>query len=260
MKLTRRNFIKTSVAGLAGTTITAGVPIKAEARKITSADYGVENKVFLTCRMCAQNCPMVAYLRDGRLVRIDANPNTPYPSICGRGRAAAAALYDPQRIKTPLIRTGKRGSGEFRSASWNEALDLIGNKMLQLRDEGEPHSVAYFPRFNTASLLDDTIFNLYGTDNIFSYGDTCFGSTNQLGLGSVLGGGEEPRQGNSSVMGDYENAKIAVLIGRNPVGGLVAFPWGGLVGIVSSCSSSSSLSSLSSLSSSSSSSSSSVSS
>ena len=55
MKLTRRNFIKTSVAGLAGTTITAGVPIKAEARKITSADYGVENKVFLTCRMCAQN-------------------------------------------------------------------------------------------------------------------------------------------------------------------------------------------------------------
>ena len=76
--------------------------------------------------------------------------------------------------------------------------------MLQLRDEGEPHSVAYFPRFNTASLLDDTIFNLYGTDNIFSYGDTCFGSTNQLGLGSVLGGGEEPRQGNSSVMGEMD--------------------------------------------------------
>lgn len=230
MKLTRRNFIKTSVAGLAGTTIAAGVPLKAEAREITSADYGVENKVFLTCRMCAQNCPMVAYIRDGRLVRLDANLNTPYPSICGRGRAAVAALYDPQRIKTPLIRTGKRGSGEFRSASWNEALDLIGNKMLQLRDEGEPHSVAYFPRFNTASLLDDTIFNLYGTDNVFSYGDTCFGSTNQLGLGSVFGGGEEPRQGNSSVMGDYENAKIAVLIGRNPVGGLVAFPWGGMFG------------------------------
>lgn len=230
MKLTRRNFIKTSVAGLAGTTIASGVPLKAEAREITSADYGVENNIFLTCRMCAQNCPMVAYVRDGRLVRIEANPNTPYPSICGRGRAAAAALYDPQRIKTPLIRTGKRGSGEFRSASWNEALDLIGNKMLQLRDEGEPHSVAYFPRFNTASLLDDTIFNLYGTDNVFSYGDTCFGSTNQLGLGSVFGGGEEPRQGNSSVMGDYENAKLAVLIGRNPVGGLVAFPWGGMFG------------------------------
>ena len=152
MKLTRRNFIKTSVAGLAGAAVATGVPLKAEAREITSADYGVENKVFLTCRMCAQNCPMVAYIRDGRLVRLDANPNTPYPSICGRGRAAAAALYDPQRIKTPLIRTGKRGSGEFRSASWNEALDLIGNKMLQLRDEGEPHAVAYFPRFNTAIL------------------------------------------------------------------------------------------------------------
>ena len=231
MKLTRRNFMKTSVAGLAGAAIYSGSPLKAEAREITSADFGVENRTFLTCRMCAQNCPMVAYTRDGRLVRIDANPNTPYPSICGRGRAAAAALYDPQRIKTPLIRTGKRGSGEFRSASWNEALDLVGNKMLQLRDEGEPHSVAYFPRFNSASLLDDTIFNLYGTDNLFSYGDTCFGSTNQLGLGSVFGGGgDEPRQGNSSVMGDYENAKLAVLIGRNPVGGLVAFPWGGMFG------------------------------
>ena len=205
--------MKTSVAGLAGAAVFTGSPLKTEAREITSADFGVENKTYLTCRMCAQNCPMVAYTRDGRLVRLDANPNTPYPSICGRGRAATAALYDPQRIKTPLIRTGKRGSGEFRSASWNEALDLIGNKMLQLREEGEPHSVAYFPRFNSASLLDDTIFNLYGTDNLFSYGDTCFGSTNQLGLGSVFGGGgEEPRQGNSSVMGDYENHLLWVIM------------------------------------------------
>ena len=238
MSISRRNFLKTTAAAMAtasiplSTALVSSSPLIAEARQITSADYGIEKKTFLTCRMCAQNCPMVAYTRDGKLVRIEANPNTPYPSICARGKSAAGALYDPQRIKTPLLRVGNRGEGKFKSISWNEALDIITNKMNELRQNKEAHKLAYFPRFNSASLLDDALFSLYGTDNLFGYGDTCYGSVNHFGLGSVLGGKDkvEPRQGNSGVMGDYENSKLAVLIGRNPAGGLVAFPWGGMFG------------------------------
>ncbi len=230
MKLTRRSFMKTSMAGLAAAVAGGTPPLAAEAAVVTASDYGVEKKVYMNCRMCAQFCPMVGRVRDGRLVSVEANPNTPYPAVCGRGRAAPGALYDPDRIKGPLIATGEKGSGQFRSASWEEALDMVGKKMAELRNQGEAHTVAYFPRFNAAPGLDNALFNLYGTDNLFNYGDSCYGSTNQIGLGSVLGGGPVPRQGNSAVMGDYENARLAVLIGRNPVGGLVAFPWGAMFG------------------------------
>lgn len=233
MEISRRKFLQTSAVALSTSTMTLGVPLLAEARKITPADYGIEKRTFLTCRMCAQNCPMVAYTRDGKLVRIDANPNTPYPSICARGKAAAAALYDPQRIKAPLMRVGERGEGKFKTVSWNEALEAIANKMVELRQNNEAHKLAYFPRFNAASLLDDSLFSLYGTDNLFSYVDTCYGSIVQFGLGAVTGAkekGGEPREGVPAVMGDYENSKLAVLIGRNPVGGLVAFPWGAMFG------------------------------
>ena len=228
MKMTRRSFIKTSVAAATLATVYDGQSLNAEAA--VKPFYGADKKVYMNCRMCAQNCPMVGNVRDGRLIRVDANPNTPYPAVCARGRAAPAALYDPNRIRGPLIADGEKGSGKFRSATWKEALDKVAEKMLQLREEDEAHTVAYFPRFNTAPGLDNAFFNLYGTDNIFNYGDSCFGSANQIGLGSVLGGGPVPRQGNASVMGDYENSKLAVLIGRNPAGGLVAFPWGAMFG------------------------------
>ena len=230
MKLSRRNFLKTSAAGLAATQVLAGNPIKAEASEPLPADYGYEKKVHLSCRMCAQFCPMEAQVKDGRLIRIGANPNTRYPAVCGRGRAAISALYNNDRIKAPLIRVGERGSGEFRTATWEEALDLVGFKMKELRDKGLAHTMAYLPRFNTAPGLDNKVIEMFGCYNYVSYADTCYASANEIGLGAVFGGGKVPRASVPVVMGDYENAKVAVLLNRNPAGGLVAFPWGAMFG------------------------------
>ncbi|MBV5278745.1 MAG: twin-arginine translocation signal domain-containing protein [Campylobacteraceae bacterium] len=114
-KTSRRDFLKGTVATVIGGSLITKV--KAEAKTVTEADFGVEKKVPLLCRMCAQFCPMIATVRDGRIVRMEANMDTPYGGICGRGRSAMGALYDPDRIKTPLIRVGERGEGKFRKAS-----------------------------------------------------------------------------------------------------------------------------------------------
>lgn len=230
MKLSRRNFLKTSAIGLAASQVAVGSPLKAEASEPLPADYGFEKKVHLSCRMCAQFCPMEAQVKDGRLVRIGANPNTRYPAVCGRGRAAISALYNNDRIKAPLIRVGERGSGEFRTATWEEALNIVGSKMKELRDKGLAHTMAYLPRFNTAPGLDNKIIEMFGCNNYVSYADTCYASANEIGLGAVFGGDKIPRASVPVVMGDYENAKVAVLLNRNPAGGLVAFPWGAMFG------------------------------
>lgn len=228
---TRRQFLKGGAATIAGATF--GSKTVAHAKTVTQADFGIEKKVPLLCRMCAQFCPATATVRNGRLVRMEANMDTPYGGLCGRGRAAMGALYDPDRIRTPLIRTGKRGEGEFREASWDEALDMVADKMNLLAKQGDQKSLAFIPRFNSAPLMDAEFFKLYGSPNKVGYGDTCFGNALTVGLSSIVGGkslGGVPSQGTSAISSDYENAKYGILLQRNPGGGLVCHAWGNMFG------------------------------
>jgi anaerobic selenocysteine-containing dehydrogenase len=227
MQLDRRNFLKLSAAA---TLLAPFSSLKtAEASEVTAVDHAMEKKVNLLCRMCAQFCPLQGTVRDGRLVRIDANPNTPYSGACGRARAAVAALYSPNRIKSPLIRVGERGEGKFRKASWDEAMTMVSQKMKTLRDAGEARSVAFFPRFNSAPGMDKEFFEIYGSPNTVGYGDSCFGNGLQVSLGAVCGGRLQkgvPSSGTTAVSSDYEKAAYGLLIGRNPGGGLVTYTWG----------------------------------
>ena len=230
-KTSRRDFLKGTVATVIGGSLITKV--KAEAKTVTGADFGVEKKVPLLCRMCAQFCPMLATVREGKIVRIEANMDTPYGGICGRGRSAMGALYDPDRIKTPLIRVGERGEGKFRQASWDEVLDLVAGKMKSIAAEGDQKSVAFLPRFNSADGIDNNFFTLYGTPNIPGYGDVCFANALTIGLSAVVGGklaSGIPEQSTGAISSDYENAKFGILMQRNPGGGLVCHAWGSMFG------------------------------
>ena len=231
-KKSRRDFLKGTLATVLGGNVITQT--KAEAKTVTAADFGIEKKVPLLCHMCAQYCPMLATVRDGKIIRIEANMGTPYGGICGRGRSAMGALYDPDRIKTPLIRVGERGEGKFRQASWDEALDLVANKLKEVANEGDQKSVAFLPRFNSAPVLDSEFFQIYGTPNIVGYGDVCFANGLGVGLASIVGGrlsSGVPSQGTSAISSDYENAKFGILMQRNPGGGLVAHAWGRMFGL-----------------------------
>ena len=87
--------------------------------------------VYSMCGMCAVRCPMEVTVEDGRVTWLQGNTNDPAigASLCAKGAAGLAFESDDQRPQTPLIRKGPRGSGEWRRASWDEALDYIAEKL-----------------------------------------------------------------------------------------------------------------------------------
>ncbi len=225
-KTNRRDFLKLGGLALAGPLVASGtIPGRARASKLP--DYGLEKRVPVNCRMCAQKCPGLARVVDGRFVGIEANPNSILPGVCGRSVAAAGMVYNPNRIQTPLIRVGKRGEGKFRRATWSEALDYVAAKLKVYRDQGTPEALAVAVRFHGAPGVDNEVFKVFGTPNFPGYADTCWGNSRAIGMGAVCGPFSKglPGCSPSKVSVDFAKAKYGVLAGRNPAGGLVCYPW-----------------------------------
>lgn len=225
-KTNRRDFLKLGGLALAGPLVATGINVK-PARAVKLPDYGMEKKVPVNCRMCAQKCPGLARVVDGRLVGIEANPNSVMPGVCGRSVAAAGMVYNPNRVQTPLIRVGERGEGKFRRATWPEALDLVASKLKKYRDQGTPEAVAVSVRFHGAPGVDNEVFKVYGTPNFPGYADTCWANGRAVGAGVVFGPfkHEQPGCSPSKISINFPKAKYGVFIGRNQAGGLVCYPW-----------------------------------
>jgi anaerobic selenocysteine-containing dehydrogenase len=201
-----------------------GISRRSFLKTASAAEYGREKAVPVLCQMCAQFCPANAYVKDGKVIRLEASPVHEYHGTCGRSRAAVGALYNADRITTPLIRTGERGEGKFRQASWEEALDLIGEKLKKLRDDGEPEKVVLFSRFSSAMIWDRKFFDLYGTPNNVSYGDTCFEVVSRSSQ-TILGFGNPGTHSS-----DYENADYGLIVGKNLGGAIIPHGWGAQLG------------------------------
>ena len=125
----RRGFLKYSAAGgaalalshLLGPLLTAG---ETEERPFIDRCTGKQVKgIPTTCTGCRANCGLIAYVRDGQLLKIGGNPAHPVNkgTLCLVGQAGLYTLYDPERVVKPLVRVGKRGQGRFVPATWDEA-------------------------------------------------------------------------------------------------------------------------------------------
>ncbi|MCE1196228.1 molybdopterin-dependent oxidoreductase [bacterium] len=79
-------------------------------------------------------CPLLAEVEGGKVLQITHNPAAgPYVRGCAKGFDLAHFHDSPERIKTPLLRTGPRGSGEFAPISWDEALDRVHRGLVNCR-------------------------------------------------------------------------------------------------------------------------------
>jgi anaerobic selenocysteine-containing dehydrogenase len=89
------------------------------------------------CRACIANCGVIAHVREGRVVKLEGNPEDPMSKgrMCAKGLAGIQALYNPNRIKYPMKRIGPRGSGQWERISWDEALDIIARKLMETREK-----------------------------------------------------------------------------------------------------------------------------
>ncbi len=80
---------------------------------------------------CPDACSLAVTVTDGVITEIDASSVNPLTQgwICAKVKRHGRRVYAPERVITPLIRTGRKGDGEFRSATWDEAMSLVGDRM-----------------------------------------------------------------------------------------------------------------------------------
>lgn len=170
----------------------------------------MDKEVYSLCFMCSVRCPIRVSVKDGTVKWIEGNPHVPgiEGSLCPRGAAGISMLYDDQRVQQPMIRVGDRGSGNWRKASWNEALDYIGKKLKETIDAYGAKSVAFAERANLATHVSKTFMKAIGSPNYFSHDALCKGSVNTA-CRSLFG------YTDAQVGIDYKNTRHIVLYGRN---------------------------------------------
>ena len=90
-------------------------------------------KVRTTCTYCGVGCQLNLHVKDNQVLQIsgieDASPN--YGSLCVKGRFGFDFIASPDRLTSPLIKE----NGQFREASWEEALDLVAGKFSEITDQ-----------------------------------------------------------------------------------------------------------------------------
>lgn len=102
-----------------------------------------EKKIRTCCKACIANCSVIATVKDGRVVNLEGDPTDPMSKghMCAKGLAGIQALYNPNRLKYPMIRSGKRGENLWRRATWDEALELIAKNLLAAKRKYGPESL-----------------------------------------------------------------------------------------------------------------------
>jgi len=141
-----------------------------------------------TCYMCACRCGIRVHMRNGQIRYIDGNPDHPVNRgvICGKGSAGIMTQYAPTRLQAPLLRTGPRGTGEFREISWDEALNIATDWLGSIRRE-DPRKLAFFTGRDQSQALTSWWAQQFGTPNYAAHGGFCSVNMAAAGLYSIGG-------------------------------------------------------------------------
>ncbi len=129
------------------------------------------------CRMCHGVCGTLVHIKDGRVVKVTGDPGCPTSGgyICVKGKASPELLYHPDRLKYPLKRVGAKGESRWQRISWDEALDTVAKKLLQIKHEFGAESIASAQGTGRPhTLFSQRFFNCLGTPNQFSPGHLCY--------------------------------------------------------------------------------------
>ncbi|MEA2017820.1 MAG: molybdopterin-dependent oxidoreductase, partial [Campylobacterota bacterium] len=141
VEVSRRKFLQGTVAlsVLGGTALSTtsllssghGEKVKAGAitNDNTKTGPGEGHDVATLCEMCVNKCAALARVENGMITKLNPNPMFPKSKnmLCARGNAGIQAVYDPDRLKYPMIRIGEKGEGKFKRVSWDEAYNAILN-------------------------------------------------------------------------------------------------------------------------------------
>jgi anaerobic selenocysteine-containing dehydrogenase len=165
------------------------------------------------------NCPIVTTIDNReRVLSIAADPTHPYGgAICAKGRATPEFHHHPQRLRYPLRRTRPKTETDpgWERMSWDEALEVIAAKMLQVREESGAEAVAFAKGTGSGTGLTDTeawlsrLTNQFGTPNTVSTTHLCQWPRDTGGAAYTFGT-------DRLAMPDVARSGCIVLWGTNP--------------------------------------------
>lgn len=182
-KLSRRSFMKATAT--TGAAVAVGAGLKPELHALTEATAASTNGAGqwlpATCQGCTSWCSKQVYVVDGRAVKVRGNPHSKVNNGagCPRSHLGIQQAYDPDRIKTPMKRTNpKKGRNEdprFVPITWDEALDTIADKIMELRDNHETHKYMLMRGRYTymRDVLYDRMTKIIGSPNNISHSAIC---------------------------------------------------------------------------------------
>ncbi|HVJ50111.1 molybdopterin-dependent oxidoreductase [Desulfitobacterium sp.] len=138
-----------------------------------------EDKIFYNVcpRNCYETCGILAHVQDGTLLKVEGDPRHGYTQgrLCAKGYAYTEYVYSPQRLRYPL-RQYPRGSGNWQRLSWEEALEIIAIKILELHQRyGSSLACGYNKYSGNLGFLHfatEGMFRGFGSHTKL-YGDTC---------------------------------------------------------------------------------------
>ena len=212
-RYTRRQFIQIGAAA-GGAMAASGLATRwwgLDAARAEDPATDGDQVVPTFCELCFWNCGVLAHVKGGRVTKLTGNPEHPLSRGQSRPRGAGGTglLYDPDRLKKPLIRASKRGEDVFQEASWDAALNKVGEELVKVRERHGPEAVALFTHGFGGSWWKH-FMKVWGSPNIGapSYAqcrgprEAAFTLTYGEGLGSP-----EPI--------DIANARVITLIGSH---------------------------------------------
>jgi anaerobic selenocysteine-containing dehydrogenase len=163
---------------------------------------------------CPDSCTLDVTVEKGRVIKIDGGDANPVTRnyICAKVRRFPERLYGEDRLLYPAVRKGPKGQGVFTRVTWDEALDTIARRMLQIRDTTGAEAILPFCYGGSNGLLtqdttDATLFRGFRTSRLAR--TVCAaptGAANEALYGKMAGTTYE----------DYLHARLIVLWGVNP--------------------------------------------
>lgn len=206
LNLSRRGFLKTTAATAGGLALSSDL---LDLRRWARANAGGPlQKTPTICNGCGNRCGIIAFVKNGRLWKIEGNPeaNGNLGVVCPKGHGYLYDLYSPSRIKGPL----KRVNGRFEPISWEQAYKEIAQRLNLILLSHGPQSVFWINYPQTNHLYALRLMHALGSPHYFTHGSTCYTARN---AGWVYTVGELPSN-------DLEHARFILIIGRNPAGGI----------------------------------------
>ncbi|PKN43939.1 MAG: aminotransferase V, partial [Deltaproteobacteria bacterium HGW-Deltaproteobacteria-17] len=176
------------------------------------------------CGICPAGCWVEVGSENGVIEDIRADPDHMLGTICRRGLHAPEIVYSEHRLRSPLRRRGPKGSFEFEPISWQEAYEVVAERLFDIRERSGPEAVAIYtgrgaqeqslcdmfqPQGIAISSASNVLFP-FGSPNTMGVGALCYVSLHMIAPDVTMG------RMQMNMFADIEHAEMVLVWGTNP--------------------------------------------